>query len=32
MGWAIWDDGGGISLFDADTGVWNEELYAALFD
>jgi len=32
MGWAIWDDGGGISLFNADTGEWNEELLAALFD
>jgi len=32
MGWAIWDDGGGISLFNADTGTWNEALLATLFD
>jgi endoglucanase len=32
MGWAVWDDGGGISLFNADAGTWNEELLATLFD
>jgi len=32
MGWAVWDDGGGISLFNADTGTWNEELLKTLFD
>jgi endoglucanase len=32
IGWAIWDDGGDISIYNADTQTWNEELLKALFD
>jgi endoglucanase len=32
MGWAVWDDGGDISLLNPETGEWNEELLATLFD
>lgn len=31
-GWAIWDDGGGISLYDSETGEWNEDILQALMN